>query len=420
VPDMKLRFAGEFAWVLAGKVIAFIGSILLIKLLTHSMDVEGYAQLILGLTICNFFTQIIMGATGQGVGRVYVDAVEVKNFTGFSSGIFAINKNILIIYAIFLISASIIFAFYSNLELYALIVSLFFYSYLNGLNDISSGLHNLARNRAESAIGPSLDAIVKIGLIYGLYLAFQKLNAISVICAYLVSSSLVLLYQNKVFQKLKLKYANSSINGEYWKNEIIKIALPASFGGFFVWLQQASDKWALKYFQGNESVSQYSIIYQIGYAPFLMGMSVVMTFSIPLIYRRGKNNIVRGLVCLVVVLTLMAFLIASQFAKEILGLVVSDEYSKAAPLLQFMILAAGFYQLGDVYAAQLMQEKRSRTLLKIKISTALVCLIANSYGAYLYGVAGVVSSMVLFGFLYFITFFCISFFRKNNGVSNVA
>lgn len=419
---MHSNFASEFIWVLVGKVIAFLCSILLIKLLTNSMSVEVYAHLVLGLTVFNLFVQLLMGPVGQGIGRVYVDAVELKDQNCFGKEILIINKKILVIYLFIILALSFIFAINKNHEVYALAMCLIIYSYLNGLNDISSSLQNLARNRAESAIGLSLDSIIKIMFIVLLIGTIGILDPVDVIIAYLLSSMLALIYQKKVFHKLELNLRDNEecLDGKKWSSAIYKIVIPASIWGFFVWLQQASDKWMLKYFQGEESVSNYSVIYQIGYVPFILGMSIVMTFLMPMIFKGGRNSIIKWMILFVGVITGLAFIVASQFSYEILSLIVNDEYSKEAHLLPYMILAAGFYLLGDVYTAQLMKEKNVKALLKIKISTASICLITNSVGAYLHAVNGVVASMVLFGLIYFLaTMYAVQSRDFNNSIKKI-
>ena len=44
------------------------------------------------LTGCNFLTQLIMGPLGQGLGRVYLDAVSKNDFYGFVREIVTIDK----------------------------------------------------------------------------------------------------------------------------------------------------------------------------------------------------------------------------------------------------------------------------------------------------------------------------------------
>jgi O-antigen/teichoic acid export membrane protein len=416
---MKLRFAGEFAWVLAGKAVAFIGSILLIKILTHSMNVEAYAQLMLGLTLCNFFTQLLMGAIGQGVGRVYVDAVENNENSAFGAALFKLNKKILAIYALTIFLLFIVFFYMGDIKFFVLVSGLVVYSYINGLNDISAGLHNLARNRAIASIGPSFDSLLKIALIYSILAIIKDLIPEYVVYAYILSATIVLFYQVKSYKNLNLKFDQLLLKHDKWIDGILRIALPASFWGLFVWLQQASDKWALKLFANEDSVAQYAVIYQIGYAPFLMGVGVVMAFLIPMIYKKSQNNIIRNMLIFVGVLTAFSFIVVQQYYAEIVSVVVSAEYQKAAHFIPYMILAAGFYQMGDVFSVQLMRENRPKTLLKIKIFSSLICLMTNMIGAYLYGLSGVVASMVLFGFLYFISFVSVSLFGIKTGENHV-
>ena len=71
--------------------------------------------------------------------------------------------------------------------------------------------------------------------------------------------------------------------------------------------------------------------------------------------------------------------------------------------------------MGDVLSAQLMKENRPKTILKIKIFASLACLLTNMVGAYMFGLGGVVASMVLFGFLYFVSFVIVSFFEIKVG-----
>ena len=69
--------------------------------------------------------------------------------------------------------------------------------------------------------------------------------------------------------------------------------MPASIWGLFVWLQQASDKWALNYFSGAEFTSQYAILYQIVYMPFSMGIGVILMLFTPIIYQSESDKIIK-------------------------------------------------------------------------------------------------------------------------------
>ena len=88
---MDKRWIGELTWVIFGKVASLVGSIILVKLLTQSLDLDEFAKITLGLTICNLFTLIIMGALGQGIGRVYIDVETKSDFFDFKKTLI-INK----------------------------------------------------------------------------------------------------------------------------------------------------------------------------------------------------------------------------------------------------------------------------------------------------------------------------------------
>lgn len=401
---MKITFIGEFAWVLLGKAIAFIGSILLLKLLTHSMDINAYAQLTLGLTVFNFLVQILTGALGQGVGLVYIDAVSHKDFPGFKRDSFEIIKKTAALYFILVLFGSLISIVTNNAEILPLIVLLLAYSYLNGLNDISGTLQNLSRNRAIHAIGLSIESIFKLVFVYALITVLKNVSATSVVFAYLAASAIALMYQKSMFYRVGMIVEGTRKPKNYWKDKILSVSKSASFWGIFVWLQQASDKWALLIFQNEASVSEYAILYQIGYVPFLMGMGVALTLLVPLIYAQRENYITNKLIVFVGLLTALGFIVSSRFSAEIVGAIVDENFMIDAALLPYMVLAAGLYLSGDVILQQLMRDGRVKEIMKIKIVAALACLISNAMGAFLYGTSGVVGSMVLFGGLYLTMF----------------
>lgn len=397
---MNKNFRQEIIWVLCGKAIALVGSLLLIKLLTNILDIETYAQLVLGLTIHNLLNQVIIGPIGQGIGRIYIEAVEGRNLSAFVAEIFRLNKVVVSVYILAIIFIAIIsekIEFESS-KIFLIIIVI--YSYISGLNDISTGLHNLARNRAASAIGVSLEVTLKIGLIYVLSLTITNLSTMHILTAFLGSACIILIYHRKIFDKLRIGNNQNSDRLQDWRSEIQKIYIPASIWGLFVWMQQVSDRWALQYFQGAESVSQYWIIYQIGYAPLVSFMSVIMTYSMPFLYSRNEKNALMLPSLTVIFITLISFFVTLNFSTEILEIIASTDFLAFHSTLPLMVVAAGLYQLGDIFATGLMREKKIRKIMLIKIITAVLCSISNAIGANAGGVSGVIISMLLFGVLY--------------------
>jgi len=67
-----------------------------------------------------------------------------------------------------------------------------------------------------------------------------------------------------------------------------------------------------------------------------------------------------------------------------------------------MILAGGLFSAGQLLSLKLVSEFNSRSMLSVKVGTALLGLILNILGAWAYGIKGVVGSMVIFAISYFV------------------
>jgi len=193
----------------------------------------------------------------------------------------------------------------------------------------------------------------------------------------------------------------------------LKIIYPASFWGIFIWMQQASDKWALQLFSGISDVAKYTVLYQIGYSPVIMLMGILMTLFTPLLYR-GEDihpNLFSRLMIFVSILTLAGMGMAELLGEFIMNLVASSEYYELKSFLPLMILAAGLYSGGDLLAVRLMTQIRTMEILLIKIMASMFGLAINFLLAYLYGIKGVVLGLVCFGLIYLSLF---SYAYKNS------
>lgn len=413
---MNRRWIGELTWIVFGKISSLVGSIVLVKLLTQSLDFDEFAQITLGLTVCNFFTLIIMGALGQGIGRVYIDLESKNDFLDFKKALVKINRSVLCIYASLIIFITIIVILFGWQKWLALILILMVYSYVYGLNDISMGLQNLARNRKQSVLGGFAEVFTKLALIYWL-MTIWDLSVFYIIIIYIISSLAALAYQASVFKKLaKIPVQNNVNINNNWQLQILSISTPAALAGVFVWLQQASDKWALNFFHGSESVAQYTVVYQLGYAPFLIGMGVVMSLLTPIIYKVKQRSLMKKLLIFVLLITVFGVVISAAYFENLFELIIDSRYSAAGKYLPFMLVSAGFFQAGEVVSSQLMSENRSKDIFKVKMISACVCLVFNVAGSYFYGIPGIVGSMIFFGIIYFAIFWTFLISKKTTGV----
>jgi O-antigen/teichoic acid export membrane protein len=395
-------FFREGIWVALGKIASAAAMLLTIQVLTSSLTLRDYGELALGLTLCNFITQLVMGALGQGAGRVYIDSVEHGDSVGFRGALFSLlKKSAFLLTFLYCAYVAVDLSFFGGYAL-AFVSGLVIFGYLTGINDLGTSLQNLARNRKTSVFLLNFEVWIRIPIVLFLFVSFGKSIEI-VVVAYVVSATLAALMQGVFFGKL-FHSNDNSINNHNWSTQIMNIAMPASLWGFFIWLYQASDKWMLNFFQSTEVVAEYAVLYQIGYMPVIIGMGALSTIYTPIIFRYSgtihAQIIVRRLLLFLTMAALCGALFSVQYGEKIVEAVVSTKYVSVASYLPWIILSSAMYCAGDIMAIMLMAQKKIFNLTTIKILSSVLGLFLNGFGAYLYGLPGIIGASLLYGILY--------------------
>lgn len=406
--------ASEGAWILFGKIASFFAVLAMIRILTGELNPEQYGRLALGLTLCNLVTQLIMGALGQGIGRYYSLAIDCGGYPDFVKKVKELLRTAISLIVATGLIATLISIVFEKSEFTLLIAALFAFSCVSGMNDIANGLHNLARNRMISVRNSTFELILRLPIVGALFWIFHG-SIEMVVIGYLVSSVVLFIIQKIDILKLIPPNAFSRKKNIDWRDGILKIALPASAWGFFVWFQQASDKWMLQMFSSTVDVAQYSVIYQIGYTPLIMVMGILATFFTPILYR-GKNSnraLINKLLTFIAIATALFMFISWMLGDFILMSLVSEKYMQAAHYFPHMVLAAGLYSVGDTLCIKMMSDIRIKEIMKIKIISSLIGLVANAVGAAALGLAGVVYAAIFFGFCY-MTLFLVLYMNVGN------
>ena len=405
-------FLSEISWIVAGKGLSFAGMLFLVGVLTKSLTTSDYAILALGLTFCNLANQVIMGSISQGIGRYFSIVLESGGYYSFKHA--AIKITGLASASLFLIGilSAILFFYQGQFNLVNLVFALIILSVINGLNDIFNSMQNLARNRMHVAITGVIDAWLKV-LLVGMVLNYVTASATEVILCYIATSAVILLVQIDKWKKFHKSLAHDDEPILNWEKEIWKFSLPASIWGIFVWFQQASDKWALQFFSSTNDVAQYSVLYQIGYTPLIIGIGLLVTMCTPILYRKSKLNddgsletqdhkIVFFLGLLISIVTSVAFILLWLFNAQIMRAITAPAYYISGPFLPWMALSAGFFAFADVLYIKMMGEIRVKEILGVKILASSIGVALNSLGAYFFGLWGVVAANVLFGIAYLV------------------
>lgn len=414
------RLAKEGGWIFAGQVASVIGSLVLVRVLTEYLDPAEYGQLALGMTIAGLVNQVVMGGINNGIGRFYSIATEKGDLWGYLRA----ARHLLLVATMAVMALTVILmggliAMELRQWLWLALAALMF-SILSGYNSVLNGIQNAARQRSVVALHGGMDSWLRIGLAVGAMLWFGTSSA-AVVIGYTLSALLVTLSQLFFLKRLIVAQGAAHYNktNENWARQIWAFSWPFSTWGVFTWAQQVSDRWALESFATTSDVGHYVVLFQLGYAPIGMLTGLMMSLIGPILFQKSgdakdsiRNSIVDNVVWSItkisLALTSVSFAVTFIFHDFIFRYLVAESFREISFLLPWVVLAGGLFATGQMLSLKMISELRSRSLLLLKVNTALLGVSANISGALWFGVQGVVGALILFSVVYCTCVFIIS------------
>jgi O-antigen/teichoic acid export membrane protein len=363
------------------------------------------------MTVASLVNQVVMGPLGNGATRFYAPAAEAGDLTGYLADVrrMVISATGWIIPGGLLLIVVLLAT--RHAEWIGLAASALFFALLSGQNSILNGIQNAARQRSVVALHQGMESWARFLTAAGLMILLGATSVVAMV-GYSVATILVLVSQYAFFRKIFPGNAGGTGSGSCWSEQIWKYSWPFASWGIFTWAQQASDRWALGFFVSAQEVGLYAVLFQLGYYPMSMTAAMFMQFLAPVFYQRAGDasdsrrrddvtnlswrltGLTLGVMCAT---CLVAFLLHTQ----IFRIFVAEEYASVSHLLPWMLLASGFFAAGQTISLNLMSQMKTQTMVVGKTVTALLGVLLNFAGAYLYGTAGVVIAGVLFSVLYF-------------------
>ncbi len=399
----------EGLWVTLGQAAAVAGGLVGVRLLTELLEPAAYGELALGMTVATLVNQVVLGPLGNGVTRFYAPACEADDLAGYLNAVrrIVLSTTTGIILAGFLLILGLVIA--KHTKWLGLAASALAFALLSGHNSILNGIQNAARQRSVVALHQGMEPWARFLAAAGLMVLLGATSTVAMV-GYAMGVLLVLGSQYLFFRKIVPKNVIEADNGRNWSEQIWRYSWPFASWGIFTWAQQASDRWALGFLSTTQEVGMYAVLFQLGYYPMSMVTGIATQLFAPIFYQRAGdasdrrrnanvNNLIWRLTGLALGGTCAAFLMAYLFHTQIFRIFVAKEYASISHLLPWMLLASGVFAAGQTISLNLMSQMKTQTMAVAKIITAVLGVIFNFAGAYLFGIAGIVFASVLFSVL---------------------
>jgi O-antigen/teichoic acid export membrane protein len=410
--DRFRRLSREGFWVVFGQVMAVLGSLVGVRLLTELLSPAEYGELALGMTLATLVNQVLLGPLANGVTRFYAPAQESGDLGGYLK---AVNRMLLlatgIVFIIILFTTASLLISEQSKWLPISIAALIF-AILTGYNSILNGIQNAARQRFIVAIHQGMEAWGRFLVAAGLMLWLGASSTIAMV-GYIMAIALILGSQYFFLQKTLPRNIIDIDNKGGWQAQIWKYSWPFSIFGVFTWAQLVSDRWALGLFSTTQEIGLYAVLFQLGYYPMSMATGMATQFLAPIFYHRAGdasdnrrnanvNKLSWHFTWLTLGVTGVVFMAVLMLHAQIFWVFVAAEYTSVSHLLPWMLLAGGIFAAGQTRALNLMSLMKTRAMMMAKIVTAILGILLNVAGAYWYGITGVVAASVFFS----LSFFC--------------
>ena len=422
------RLSKEITFILLGQIIAALGSLIGVRLLTGKLTPAVYGEISLGLTVGVLFQQTLFGPISGSFLRFFSVASEKKEMNAFIKAVLKSTLQSTLISFIIIILVVGVFILKDLTSLVGLILLSFLYMLISSYNTFLDNLQNAARQRIIVAWHQGIGSWLKYLLAVLLIILLSPTSTVAM-GGFLFSALVV--FASQLWFFLRSKYFRQE-NGEtvdaakidQWVHSFWKYAAPSILWGLFTWAQLSSDRWALGLFASTSDVGLYTALYQLGYYPVSFLSGIVLQFLSPILFQWSgdatqENRVqkaakfIRYLVIVSMTLSILLALAAYLLHRQIFSLLVSPEYQSVSPLLPWMVLAGGTFSSGQFATIHFLNEINPQKLIFSKISTSILGFVLNFIFARVWGIRGIIAAVLLYSVVYFLAILLLMKIQSN-------
>lgn len=408
------RLGREFLWIASGQAAAILGALVGMRLLTGVLPPDIYGELALGMTLATLASQVVLGPLGSAVLRFFAPAREAQECANFLAALRRLLARATGVVLLLTVGTCLVLLLIGQLNWLWLGVAACSFALFSGYNSALDSMQNAALQRPIVAWHQALTSWGRFLAAAGMVLWLGAASVVAML-GYLLATLLVLLSQFWFFRRILLPtnglLSDGAASPRHWETQMLAYSWPFAVWGIFTWAQIASDRWALQMFASTREVGLYAALYQLGYYPITILTGLIVQLVAPVFFQRAGNasdpSRMRQIYTLNWRLTMVALFLtgAAAFLAFVLHGIVfmwlaAPEYRAISWLLPGMVLAGGLFATGQLAVISLLSGTETRSLLSLKVVTAIVGVLLNIFGAAWWGIIGVVGAGVIFSTVY--------------------
>lgn len=420
---------GEFAWVIAGQAIAFVGALIGVKLLTNMMPQAAYGQLALGLSIAGLINMFLFGPLGQIILRYYSVSNERGEHAAYSILLRRLHIRFVIIVIVLGFAVTVLAQMAAGKEWASLMAVAVCFGIVSGLLGSVQALFSAAKERKLTALSQIGDVWLRF-MLAALLITVASREGYWALAGYALGSLGVLLFQwrhmHRMMPYIKEAKAIAPEVMNRYKQEFRQFGLPfVAFAGFAV-ISQYADRWLLQGLAGTEEVGIYAVLYQIASAPIALLAGVVNQLIIPVVFARAgalthssqlesSRDLLKFTQIGLSITFIVAILVAVLLGRPLVAFLTNESYAIHADILWALVLGLAMFHLAQLMVAEGLSSNSSARYFWPKFCQGLTLLFSGYVLTSAYGLVGMTVAFVLSSAVYYLIVIRVNMIYKRRG-----
>jgi len=416
ISDHLGRLRSEALWVFAGQAMSSVSILAGVKILTHFLDPREYGRLSLAITIVNLIGMNFFGPLGQGLMRFWSISVDNNQLAAFD----AVSKRY-IGFVFLLVMIAGLFVLLGLLLTRTDWAALFLLSVLvgglTGWSRIRLSILMAARKRKIVALvnsGTELSKPLVAAMLIVLFLSDVGYVMVGYLLTMGVSVAVAVRFYRRTYREA-VSRSPTVQGGDQDRadlgGQILRFTIPFLIWGWFAWVHQSSDKWALVAYHGTHVVGGYAVISQLAVYPLLFCSNFLSSLFLPIAYERAgrllsseatqsANKILLLMSGVYMVGAALIVLVFHLFHRPIALMISNDSFAGFSHLLPALTVSWALYYLGQTVSGFGLLANRPRVYLVPIVLAGVLAAAMTFYLAPAYGPIGVICGLGVAGCVY--------------------